>query len=329
MFVSYSGNDSFLKMFILDNFHSYFSLMTFLISLYIIFLAGIADPEVKPSASEDYEQQLMKGIESFYQTDWVDAQIQFGKLKDKFPDDPRAYFFESMIPFWKYFFVEQNHEYSESFFELSEVAIEKSEIMLKNSPADTTTVMLLSGLYGYRSLVAAGEKEYREAIKSALQGFGYTRKLLSLDDVRPDAYIGRGMFQYMVGNVPRELKWMTNMFGLKGDRELGLNELKKAASSDSYVSVDARMILAYLYRKELDYKTALSYLDSLINEYPANSIFQFTRAEILEEMNRPGPAVDAYQTVINLDNENVEPLLEKSRNRINKLSGLGYSKNKY
>ncbi len=303
-------------------------IMTFIISLYLT-LVGVADLKANSGASEYYDEQLMKGIESFYQTDWADARKHFRKLKDEFPNDPRAYFFESMIPFWKYFFVEQNHEYSESFFELSEVAIEKSEKMLKNSPADTTTVMLLSGLYGYRSLVAAGEKEYREAIKSALQGFGYTRKLLSLDEVRPDAYIGRGMFQYMVGNVPRELKWMTNIFGLKGDRELGLNELKKAASSDSYVSVDARMILAYLYRKELDYKTALSYLDSLISEYPANSIFQFTRAEILEEMNRPGPAVDAYQTVINLDNENVEPLLEKSRNRINKLSGLGYSENNY
>lgn len=302
--------------------------MIFLISLYIS-LVGVTDLKVNIDTSENYEQQLMKGIESFYQTDWADAKKHFTKLKHEFPDDPRAYFFESMIPFWKYFFVEQNDEYSDSFLELSEVAIEKSEKMLKNSPADTTTVMLLSGLYGYRSLVAAGEKEYREAIKSALQGYVYTRKLLSLDDVRPDAYIGRGMFQYMVGNVPRELRWMTNIFGLKGDRELGLDELKKAASSNSYVSVDARMILAYLYRKESDYKTALSYLDSLIKEYPTNSIFQFTRAEILEEMNRPGSAVDAYQTVINLNNQNVEPLMEKSRNRINKLSGLGYSENNY
>ena len=302
--------------------------MTLIISL-LIALFSATDSIEYPSETADYNQKLLKGIESFYQTDWDEARKYFQELKDEEPDDPRAYFFESMIPFWKYFFVEQNEEYSDSFFELSEVAIEKSEKMLKDSPSDTTTVMLLSGLYGYRSLVAAGEKEYREAIKSAMHGFGYTRKLLSLDEVRPDAYIGRGMFHYMIGNVPRELKWMTNLFGLKGDRELGLEELKKASNSESYVSVDARMILAYLYRKESNYDLSLSYLDSLIKEYPANSIFQFTRAEILEEMNKPGHAVEAYQTVINLDNKNVKPLLEKSRTRIDKISGLGYIKEKY
>lgn len=302
--------------------------MIFLISL-LITLFSISDSNNFPEKTADYNQQLLKGIESFYQTDWAEARNHFRELKAENPDDPRAYFFESMIPFWKYFFVEQNEEFSKCFLELSGVAIEKSEKMLKESPSDTTTVMLLSGLYGYRSLVAAGEKEYREAIKSALQGFGYTRKLLSLDEVRPDAYIGRGMFHYMVGNVPRELKWMTNLFGLRGDRELGLAELKKAADSESYVSVDARMILAYLYRKESNYELSLSYLDSLLKEYPTNSIFQFTRAEILEEMNKPGHAIDAYQTVINLDNENVKLLLDKSKTRIDKISGLGYLKKNY
>ena len=159
-----------------------------------------------------------------------------------------------MMPFWEYFFIHQKSELATDFLEQSESAVELSEQRLDNNPNDTTMVFLLSGLHGYRSLVAASEKNYRVAMQSGVTGFSYTRQLLSIDSNRPDAQIGRGMFYYMVGSIPSEVRWLTNIAGIRGDVKMGFRELEKAAESDSAVRYDAMMMLMYLHEKENEKK---------------------------------------------------------------------------
>lgn len=299
--------------------------MNFIISLLLAFGFAIESPDStdhKSSAPPSYEEQLETGVEAFYRTDWERATHIFDQLKDRSPEDPRAYFFESMMPFWEYFFIRQNEELANKFLEQSERAVHYSEEKLQKSPNDTTMVLLLSGLHGYRSLVAAGEKEYRIAMQSGITGFRYTRKLLSLDSERPDAQIGRGMFYYMVGSVPREVRWITNSAGIRGDIEEGFEELKKAAESDSEVSNDAKMILMYLYEKEERYDEAIVYADKLIDRFPENVIFHFKKGEILETMGETPQARASFQKVVSLDNPSLPTLQQQSKQRVDKLDEL-------
>ncbi|WP_069131012.1 tetratricopeptide repeat protein [Rhodohalobacter halophilus] len=269
-----------------------------------------------------YEQKLQDGIEAFYDTEWDRAESIFDELISEKPDDPQPHFFLSMMPFWEYFFIDQSEELANQFLERSEKAVELSEKRLNESKSDTTMVLLLSGLHGYRSLVAAGEGNYRVAARSGMTGFNYTRQLLSLDTNRPDARIGRGMFYYMVGSVPSELRWVTNIAGLRGDMEQGFEELKLAAESESYVSNDARMLLMYLYNKEERYPEALKYAEELTRELPKNVIFKFKKAEILENSGNKGDARELFAEIVEINNTNIPKLTEKSRKRVEELTEL-------
>ncbi len=273
----------------------------------------------QPVAPEPYEQKLERGIEYFYQTDWDQAASIFNDLKLKDESDPRAYFFHAMIPFWEYFFGGNSSRAATDFLNRSEKAIEISSKRLNDNPHDTTMVLMLSGLFGYRSLVAAGEKNYQTAIQSGMTGFRYTRQLLTLDDQDPKALIGKGIFYYMVGTVPKELRWTTNIMGIKGDKEEGLEILEKAAASESYVSNDAKMILAYLYKKEEKYNKALEHIEDLCERYEENIIFQFSYAEILEKMNRQKEAIKVYRIVAQVQNHHLSALKNKSRNKLRNL----------
>lgn len=273
----------------------------------------------QPAAPEPYEQKLERGIEYFYQTDWDQADSIFIDLKLRDKTDPRAYFFHAMIPFWKYFFGGNSSAAATDFLNRSEEAIEISFKRLNENPHDTTMVLMLSGLYGYRSLVAASEKNYQTAIQSGMTGFRYTRQLLALDDQDPKALIGKGIFYYMVGTVPKELRWATNIMGIKGDKEEGFEILEKAATSESYVSNDAKMILAYLYKKEERYNKALEHIEDLCERYEENIIFQFNYAEILEKMNRQKEAKKAYRTVAQMQNHHMDTLKNKSRDKLRNL----------
>jgi tetratricopeptide (TPR) repeat protein len=258
-------------------------------------------------------------LDAFYETDWQQASTIFSELQSARPDDSRAYFFSAMIPFWSYYFGESTQEAANTFLERSQKAITISEKQLEADPRDTTMVLMLSGLYGYQSLVAASENEYRTAIKSGMTGFKFTRQLLSIDSDDPKALIGKGMFYYMVGSVPNGLKWVTNMIGFSGDMQEGFSALEKAAASDSYVSNDAKMILAYLYEREEQPRKALSYLQELTAKHPKNVIFKYNKARLLEKCNRPAEARDTYRQVVSMETVALQSLKEKSRSRLQHL----------
>jgi len=271
---------------------------------------------------DTYDERLNRAIENFYQSQWDTADEDFSSLKEDYPDDPTPHFFKSMMPFWEYFLVDQTEELAEEFLSRSEEAVKLSERKLKNSPSDTTMVLLLSGLHGYRSLVAAGESNYRVAIRSGMTGFNFTRQLLSIDSDRPDARIGRGMFYYMVGSIPKEMKWAANMFGLRADMEQGFEELKIASQSDSYISNDAKLMLMYLYDREGNYDEALVYAVKLTQKFPENVIFKYKLGEILEKKGEMELAKQTFQDIIYMDNPVLTSITEKSRKKVSKLEKI-------
>lgn len=291
---------------------AFFSLLITLFSVSSWAFASAEEPE-------PYDQKLERGIEAFYQTEWDEASQIFQELKVRDKDDPRAFFFDSMIPFWEYFFGGNSSEAAAEFLERSREAIAISNDQLNDNPHDTTMVLMLSGLHGYRSLVAASEKKYQTAIQSGMTGFTYTRQLLALDDTDPKALIGKGIFYYMVGTVPKELRWATNMMGIKGSREEGFEILEKAATSDSYVSNDAKMILSYLYKREKQFDKAMKHIEDLCDKYTENIIFQYNYAELLEKDNREIEAKEAYRTVAQSESTHLRSLKEQSRNKLRKL----------
>lgn len=292
--------------------------MIFLILTILLNLFSYSDSTSQYFEST-YEQKLDEGIEAFYQTDWGKANRIFEDLKIQSPKNPAPYFFESMMPFLTYFFVEQSDELANEFLKKSEKALELSHERLEEEATDTTMVFMLSGLYGYRGLVAAGEGEHRIAIQSGMKGFNYTRQLLSIDSNRPDARIGKGMFYYMVGSVPSGMKWATNLLGFNADKEDGFRELKAAALSNSYISNDAKMMLMYLYQKEDRLDEALYYANQLTEELPNNVIFLFEKANILEKMNNKSSAFRIYKSIVDKNNLNLSLVTKKSEKKIKEL----------
>ena len=296
----------------------------------IILLTLLLSENVSDERAEDFssyllegdnrfEEKLEEGIRYFYNTDWIQSGKIFRELAEEAPYDPRPIFFESMKPFLEYFFIDQSDELADEFLAISSKAIELSEKRLDSVRDDTTMVLMLSGMHGYRGLVAAGQNRHRIALGSGLTGFNYTRKLLSLGSDRPDARIGRGMFYYMVGSIPSGMRWASNIIGLRAEVDDGFNELKQAAETDSYIRNDALMMLMYLYEREERFEEALHYAEVLTSELPDNVIFQFKKAEILELTGNKGVALNVYRDIVSIDNQSLPRVTEKSRKKVEEL----------
>lgn len=263
-----------------------------------------------------FEEILVESLNAFYETEWEQAESLLQIAMETNKQDPRPLFFRSMIPFWEYFFVEQTPVLAQQFLERSQLAVEKSEERLEQNPADTTSVLLLSALHGYRSLVAAGESEYRIAIKSGMTGFQFTRKLMSMDSERPEVMIGKGMFYYMIGSVKKEAQWLVNTLGVSADVEMGFEQLRRASESEEQVSTEAMMMLMYLYDKEERYDDAAEVAEDLVNRHPGNKIFHFKRGEILESMGRVDASADSYRRVLTAPSGSLQELNRKADQKL-------------
>ena len=267
----------------------------------------------------EYEQKLERGIKAFYKADWDEARIVFEELKEDDENDPRAYFFDAMIPFWKYFFAGEPSESAEAFLEKSEIALETGKKRMDEDPGDTTTVLMMGGLYGYRGLVAAGERQYRTAVRSGASGYSYTRKLMQMSSDNPHALIGQGVFHYMVGTVPGEVRWLVNMIGLRGDKETGFEKLEEASQTETYTSSDARMILTYLYHEEEKFGDALRIVEPLVQQWPENIIFRYYYALLLEKTGNKDDAREQYRTILENDHPELSAIRTKGEERLREI----------
>lgn len=291
------------------------------IILGILLAAGtFLNPAADRNKTCDFEQKLETGIIAFYQGNWKEARTIFESLEKQDEADPRPRFFNAMIPFWKYFFGGEQPDAARRFLEKSEKAVRIAEERMQSVSDDTTTVLMLGGLYGYRSLVAAGEGHYRTAFRSGTNGYSYTRKLMRMDDGNPDALIGQGVFKYMMGTIPKGARWLTNLAGFQGDKETGLDKLEEAAEINTNTRTDARMILTYLYHREEQYDDALRIVSMLVEEWPENLIFRYYYALSLEKSGNTVQAEKLYREVISANHDELQHLQEISRNRLNELA---------
>ncbi len=296
---------------------------TLLIAI-LLMIPGInhdAEPtEGEKERAASFENQLDSGITAFYKTDWDNARTIFRDLQKENETDPRPFFFEAMVPFWQYFFADESSEAADQFLEKSETALEVGNARMKSIPQDTTTVLMMGGLYGYRGLVAASERQYRTAVRSGASGFSFTRKLMGMSGNNPDVLIGQGLFHYMMGTMPREARWLTSMVGLSGNRDTGLRLLEEAAESDTHTSTDARMILVYLYHEEELYDDALRIVEPLVDKWPENVIFRYFLALSLEKSGHEQQAAEQYRVVVDRNHPDLTSLRDRGRERLEYLT---------
>jgi tetratricopeptide (TPR) repeat protein len=271
------------------------------------------------SPSAEIASVLPSTFQSFYEADWNRTRNLIAQLKRADPSDPFPHFLSAMIPFWTYFFGGNEPEVAQQFLELSSEAIKIGEKRLEMVPTDTSAILLLSGLHGYRSLVAAREKQYRIAMSSGITGYSFTKTLLKMNDRDPNTLMGQGVFHYMVGSIPAEVRWMVRLAGLSGSKEQGLEMLEAAALSDSHVSNDARMFLSHLYEQEGRFTDAQRHLLVLSHKYPTNLIFLYNLARMHEAKKQSKDAELAYKRVLSTPTNELNILHVLSSNRLKEL----------
>lgn len=221
--------------------------------------------------------RTLDGINKLYNLDIDGAGQSFDQVIAEAPNDPRGWFFKSMVEFYVYQLTQDQTAYTR-FFELSETVIDKAEAFQEKNPQDPTAKFYLGGIYGYRGLAYQRNGNIVSAVWDGRKGYSFLKEAATGPRFSVDAQMGFGLFSYLISRIPRTFSWMLGIIGFSGDREGGLAMVRSAAENGVYTRTEASFYYATFCFFEERYDEAYASLRRLIAVYPNNALFLTTLA---------------------------------------------------
>ncbi|MFO7446902.1 MAG: tetratricopeptide repeat protein, partial [Ignavibacteriaceae bacterium] len=229
---------------------------------------------------ESADAVVTKGLEYCYHFKWDKAEDTFRSIIEKHPDSPEGYHYLSSVYFWYY--LSSNDEADlKNFKKYSDLAIDKAKELLEENENNAELLYLLGSNYNYRTVAFAKAENYLDAVWAAQKSESYLSDCLESDSSLIDAYLGLGLYNFAVANIPSGFRWALNLAGISGEESTGLRYIKIAADKGKLARVEAQYYLSQILTEVImDYETASGYLTNLIKKYPDNLLFNYSYAAV-------------------------------------------------
>jgi hypothetical protein len=156
-------------------------------------------------------------------------------------------------------------------------SIERARSLAKSrlaaSPDDRDALFALcmaaSVVTDYTGLV---ERRQWRSVALAADVNSYAQKLIALQPPVVDAYLHVGAVEYIVGSLPFFVRWFVRYDSIKGQKSLGLEQLKLVAAQGRFYAPYAKILLAVACLREKRIREARDWLAAFLRDYPANPI---------------------------------------------------------
>jgi len=218
----------------------------------------------------------MEGIYYIYNVKFDKASACFEKVIEMFPSHPVGYFMDAMVEWWKIRLFRETEKYDDDFLKKIDRIIDICNTKLDTNMVDISALFFKGGAYGYRGRYHTIRKNYLSVANDGRKGYDILTKCWQLAPGNHDIQLGTGIYNYFVVALAEEypaFKPLINFFP-KGDKRIGILQLRSAAKYARYSAVEAEDVLLQIYYQfEKDYPEALEIALKLNTKYPDNPYF--------------------------------------------------------
>ncbi len=251
-------------------------------------------------------EDLDKGNELFYNLDFTEAIAVFEKVAADYPTSPlpqndiaESVLYREMFrngaleselidgtnSFLRRPKMEATEDTQKRFFAAIGKALELSKIELDKNPRDMMALHARAAAFAFRSnwnfLV---RKAWRDSLSDATTARKLEDQILAVNPKDPDAPLGRGVHEYILGGLPWTWRALGFLVGFHGDKAKGLATVEEVARNGVLNKADAEIMLCAFYRRDRESKKALPLLADLIRRYPRNFLLRFEQAKMYADI---------------------------------------------
>lgn len=231
----------------------------------------------------DYDSLVKAGINQIYSIKFTEAENTFQLLQKEYPEHPAGKFFFAMIDWWRIILSEEEEEQDERFLEKIEETVKFCDAVLKKDPNNIDALFFKGGAIGFRGRLRVMRESWFKAADDGREALPLVELAHKLDPDNVDVKLGFGIYNYLAAVVPEKYPIVkpVMLFFPSGDKELGLKQLREAASIGRYSSNEAKYILVtFYYYFENDMNSAELYARQLNDLFPDNPVFERWRGRI-------------------------------------------------
>jgi len=215
-------------------------------------------------------------FENIYSVEFDKASKNTHILMSAFPEHPSGYFLDALLLWWKMVLEPTNPDFKDVFLERLQKTIDVSEKILSVKQNSPMALFFKGGAYGYRGRYYSNKGVWNKATADVKIAFETLNEVKRLAPNNHDVMLGTGLYNYFLDVLPEEYPVLSVLLYLfpKGDKQLGILQLKSAAEHSKYSITEAKFTLLQIFANlEQRPKDALMIAEDLFSRYPNNPVF--------------------------------------------------------
>jgi len=268
--------------------------------LLILFSFIILFPLIIFSQSRD--ESILKGIDHVYRMEFDSAIAIFQPMADADRRDPTGPFFLAMTEWWRVYVNKDDHSNDDNYLAKVEKCVKLCDEKIDENENDDWVTFLKGGVVGYRGFINSIRENWLSAIDDGREGLNLLQRSYELNPTNKDAIFGLGIYNYAADYVVNRYTFLKAVlfFFPKGNKELGLQQLRDCAENGKFSKTEATVVLCFIHLSyEKNYGEAFKYAAKLVQMYPQNPLFNRFLGKCYIGLNNWPMADTVYKFILN------------------------------
>ncbi len=262
---------------------------------------------------DSHADALIRGaMQASYELRIADARAAAKELEELYPDHPAGFTLMAETYWWEAQMDPGNPSIESAYYREQDAAVAKAEAAVKAAkyPKIETTAYLASAWGSYARFQVTQKEAYFSALRAGLRAHKYAAEVYGLDKTYYDIYVGTGAFNYFSGSLPTVIKPFAWLIGARGNRELGIEQLKTAMVKARYSQTEARIVYYTAMLSEQNWPEGFRILEGLRSDYPGNFVIYTWVTDWYRQQKKNLAGADYFEKVCSAESTR-SPLLAK------------------
>lgn len=233
--------------------------------------------------------EATQALNDMYNFKFHRARIEFNWLKQKYHNHPLPYFLLGLNEWWQIMPNLDVEIHDDPFLAYMDTSIIMAKKMYEIDSQKVEAAFFLAASYGFKARLYSERKKWLRAAGHANKALNYLDDCRSKKELSPELLFGDGLYNYFSVWIPENYPQLRPFLILfdKGDKELGLEQLREVAHNAFYTRTEAQYwLMRILATEENDNRGGLQLAEYLNKTFPDNAYFERYYTRLLFQTGR-------------------------------------------